>query len=155
MITLKRALTPSEVEPIIKNPEIFDRIAEDGVSMESYKITMDTCFMLILNDQQVIGVWCLHPENKTTLQIHCNILKEHREHGSEAALLVLKFFVDEVSKNYKKLNAEIPFTYPSVYHFTKKWLKDEGVNRQSVMKAGKLVDQWRLGATRKEIEEII
>jgi len=155
MISLRRATIPEEVELIIKTPEIFKRIAEDGVSRDTYKIPMDACFMLILKDEDVIGVWCLHPENKTTVQIHCNILQEHRAHGKEAALLILKFFVNEMPKNYKKLNTEIPFSYPSVYHFTRKWLKDEGVNRQSIMKEGKLVDQWRLGATRQEIEEIV
>lgn len=151
MISLRRAVTAEEVSPILKDEEIFARIAEDGHSADGYNISMDNCFMLIVKDNIVIGVWCLYPVNKTTLNIHCNVLKDYREHGKEAGRLILEWFSTECPEQYQKLNAEIPIIYPEVYHFTKSFgFRDEGINRTSIMKNGKIVDQWRLGITREE-----
>ena len=152
MITLRRSEDQQEIEGIIKDAELFSRIAEDGHEADSYNVSMDNCYMLILKDEDVIGVWWLYPANASTLNIHCNILKEHREHGKEAGRLILKWFVEECPEQYQKLNAEIPMIYPEVYHYTKnQGLIDEGINRLSIMKNGELVDQWRLGITRAEV----
>lgn len=156
MITLRRATNQKDVELILKDPEIFSRIAEDGHDIDSYNVNMDNCYMLVCNQDKIIGVWCLYPINKSTLNIHCNILKEFREHGKEAGRLILKWFIEECPRQYQKLNAEIPTIYPEVYHYTKKQgLIDEGINRLSIMKNGKLVDQWRLGITRAEVNQEI
>ena len=64
--------------------------------------------------------------------------------------------VQEAPRQYEKLNAEIPFIYPEVYHFTKNFgFQDEGINRLSISKNGLLVDQWRLGITRQEVANLI
>ena len=153
LITLRQSEDSAEVERIIKDPEIFARIAEDGHDIDSYNIDMGNCYMLVCLDDIVIGVWCLYPANRSTLNIHCNILKEFREHGKEAGRLILKWFVDECPEQYQKLNAEIPMIYPEVYHYTKnQGLIDEGINRLSIMKNGELIDQWRLGITRVEAD---
>ena len=153
MITLNTNPSTASVEAVIKDPEIFGRIAEDGHDLESYKITHNEsqCFFTLESEGAVIGVWILYPANKSTLNIHCNILKEHREHGKEAGRLILEWFVNNAASNYKKLNAEIPVIYPEVYHYTRAYgFKDEGINRASIMKGGALVDQFRLGLTRDE-----
>ena len=151
MIYLQRAVTAEEVEAVLKNPEIFARIAEDGHDSSDYKVSMDNCFMLIMDNEDVIGVWCLYPVNRTTMNIHCNVLEQHREHGKEAGRLILDWFVNESPEQYQKLNAEIPIIYPEVYNFTKGFgFHDEGINRVSIMKNGQIVDQWRLGITREE-----
>ncbi len=153
MITLERAKTVHQVEIILKDDEIFNRIAEDGHDVESYKIPFDgnQCYMLILLDEKPIGVWCLYPVNTSTLNIHCNILKEFREHGMEAGRLIVKWFAENTQ--YYKLNAQIPMIYPDVYHFTKKFgFTDEGIDRASICKDGQFIDQWRLGLTRDEAQ---
>jgi len=154
MILLRKAENIEEVEAILKDPEIFGRVAEDGHDLESFEIDMSSnCFMLIEKDSKIIGVWCIYPVNKTTLNIHCNILKEHREHGKESGRLILKWFAEESPEQYQKLNAEIPVIYTAVYHFTKNFgFQDEGINRKSISKEGQLVDQYRLGITREEVK---
>ena len=83
--------------------------------------------------------------------IHAHILKEHRKHALEAGTAIIGWFINEVHSDFKKLVAEIPVTYPDVYHYTKKFgFQDEGINRKSIMKKGQLVDQYRLGLTREE-----
>lgn len=154
MFKLVRAEAVEEVEVIIKEPEIFERIAEDGHELNNYTISMDNCYMLMKYDDKTIGVWCLYPANRSTLNIHCNILEEHRHHGKESAKLILEWFVNECPEQYQKLNAEIPMIYPEVYHYTKhQGMRDEGINRLSIRKQGQLVDQWRLGITRDEVKD--
>jgi len=156
MIALKQAENVEEVDAILRDPELFSRIAEDGI--EDYVTPFDgnQRYMMLMKGDLPIGVWNLYPINTVTLNIHCNILKEHREHGKEAGRLILDWFVNKCPAQYQKLNAEIPFTYPEVYHFTKKFgFQDEGINRLSISKNGLLVDQWRLGITRQEVSNLI
>jgi len=151
---LKQAESAEEVAQILKDPEIFNRIAEDGHNADEYEVPFngEQCYMMIMLDDIAIGVWNLYPANTVTLNIHCHVLKEHRKHGKEAGRLILDWFANESPKQYHKLNAEIPVVYESVYHFTKSFgFKDEGVNRQSIMKNGELVDQNRLGITKDEV----
>lgn len=154
MLYLKAAGSVEEVEPILKAPELFDRIAEDGISIDDYEIEFNghQRYMMVMLDDLAIGVWNLYPVNSVTLNIHCNILEQYREHGKQAGRLILEWFVGECPKQYQKLNAEIPVIYPEVYHFTKNFgFSDEGINRQSIKKNGVLVDQSRLGITMAEV----
>lgn len=156
MITLKKAETVEEVDLILRDPELFARIAEDGV--DNYETPFDghQRYMMIMKGDEPIGVWNLYPLNTVTLNIHCNILEAHREHGKIAGRLILDWFVNECPGQYQKLNAEIPMVYPEVYHFTKGFgFQDEGINRLSISKNGLLVDQWRLGITRQEVAGMI
>ena len=158
MIHLRKAEIVEEVESVLKDTELFNRIAEDGHILEEYKIPFDghQCYMLIILGDKTIGVWNLYPINTVTLNIHCNILKEFRGYGKEAGRLILEWFANKAPAQYKKLNAEIPVIYPEVYHFTKGFgFKDEGINRLSIKKNGALVDQHRLGITRDEVKELI
>lgn len=152
MITLREPADDEEINKIICEPELFNRISEDGADNIKYKFERSNEFVLVIDkDGEAIGAWILHPENKTTLNIHCNILKEHREHGKKAGALILEWFVNDCHENYRKLNAEIPICYPKVYHYTRSFgFKDEGVNRKSIVKSGILTDQYRLGLTRQE-----
>ncbi len=153
MISLRKAEAVDEVAQILKDPEIFDRIAEDGVTYQDFRISFDgtQCYMLIESDDMIIGVWCLYPANSSTLNIHCNILKDYRVYAKEAGKLIVKWFAEESPSQYIKLNAEIPVIYPDVYFFTKKFgFLDEGINRQSICKNGDIIDQWRLGLTKNE-----
>lgn len=150
---LRKADSADEVAQILKDPEIFERIAEDGQTLDNMQIPFDEsqCYMLIELEDVIIGVWCLYPVNSSTLNIHCQILKDYRQHAGEAAKLIVKWFAEESPSQYIKLSAEIPVIYPDVYFFTKKFgFLDEGINRQSISKNGSITDQWRLGLTRDE-----
>jgi RimJ/RimL family protein N-acetyltransferase len=157
LITLRKADDVEEVDAILRDPELFARIAEDGQD-DDYETPFDghQCYLMIVKDDEAVGVWNLYPVNTVTLNIHCNLLKKHRGLGVEASVLILEWFLTECPKQYEKLNAEIPVIYPEVYFHTKKFgFVDEGINRQSIKKHGVLVDQWRLGATKGEIKEFL
>ncbi len=157
MIRLKLADTEKEVLDCI-DQELFDRICEDSINREGFTlpVSKNETYIMILNDLEPIGFWLLYPLNGSTLAIHCNILKPFRKLGADAAKLILEWFVNECPGQYQKLNAEIPFCYPEVYSFTKKHgFLDEGVNRQSIVKCGDLIDQWRLGLTKAEAADYL
>jgi hypothetical protein len=57
---------------------------------------------------------------------------------------------------FHKLNATIPQKYKNVYHFTKGFgFKDEGFDRDSHLKDGKLMGRYRLGITKQEILDFL
>jgi len=63
MITLKKAETVEEVDLILRDPELFARIAEDGV--DNYETPFDghQRYMMIMKGDEPIGVWNLYPLN--------------------------------------------------------------------------------------------
>lgn len=148
---LKRAETVEEADQILKDPEIFGRIAEDGIDEHETPFDGNQCYMMMYENDIPIGVWCLYPVNSSTLNIHCNILKRYRKHSKEARRLIIEWFFSDAPRQYVKLNAEIPCIYKEVYYYTKGGgFRDEGINRSSIVKSGKIIDQWRLGLTREE-----
>lgn len=146
-------ITQDKVMEILKDEELFNRIAEDGIRYSEYYPPSDHTYLGIVKDDLVIGFWWLHIDNGSTINIHCNIIKEHRKHGIEAGWLFLDYVYNEFPEDIQKLNCKIPATYPDVYNFTKKFgFKDEGLDRKSIMKNGALVDRHILGITREELK---
>lgn len=157
MITMSDAVSVEEFEWLLKSDEMFSRIAEDGISKEDFKIPFDgnQRYKLIEKNGEIIGVWIFYPVNSSTLNIHANMLKKYRKYAGDAVNLALNWFCSHSPDQYVKLNAEIPVIYEDVYKFTKRaGFTDEGLNRLSILKNGKLVDQYRLGLTRSEASKI-
>lgn len=145
-------------EEFIKNdPEAWDRVSEDGNKKEDFIITENPYFWWVgcyAKGKGMVGLFWLHHINNTTIQIHINVKKEHREkYAYECGESILKFFQKEL-KGYDKIIAEIPVIYPDVYYYAKKFgFVDEGVNRASYKKNNKIIDQYRLGITRSEVNK--
>lgn len=147
------AINNWQVRDILEDPELFGRIAEDGVQWRTYLPPSSDSYLGVYVNEELIGFWWLIQENSTTLDVHCNILKEHRYHGVEAARRFLKLVRDTFPTQIQKLICKIPVNYPEVYHFTKKFgFQDEGLDRQSIRKNGELVDRYMLGLLREEID---
>lgn len=146
-------INQDKVMEFLSDPELFERIAEDGILYSDYYPPKEHIYLGIIEDENMIGFWWLHPENSTTMGIHCNIKKEYRQHGVEAGWLFLGHVYNDFPASVQKLNCKIPVTYPDVYNFTKKFgFTDEGIDRKSIVKGGELVDQYILGITREEIK---
>lgn len=141
------------IEGFLREPSIYARIKEDGCN--EVKLDPDSEAWLLMTDKTTaVGVYCLHPLNSTTLQIHAHVIDVYRQdHAYETGLEALRWFLNNTE--HLKLVAEIPTLYPDVIKFTKKYgFQHEGLNRQSIMKQGKLYDQVWLGITRPEVEEL-
>lgn len=127
--------------------DLWDCVSEDGAE-QPYKPDVDNEYWIGVYEEGLSGIYRLHALNGVTWQIHALMIQ--RENSKLSGKMILEWFYNENIGH--KLIAEIPVIYPNVYHFTKgQGFKDEGLNRESFRKNGKIVDTYRLGITREEI----
>jgi RimJ/RimL family protein N-acetyltransferase len=94
--------------------------------------------------------------NGVTVLIHPHVLPEVRsKYARESCLAALKWIYDNAPK-YVKITALIPVIHKNVKLFAKRiGFKEEGINRKSYLKDGKVIDQWLLGITRSELGDVL
>jgi len=154
-LKLKEIKNLDLVETFIKDdPELWERVSEDGNKKEDFRIVYNPMFWWIgcYNKKGIIvGVFWMHHINNTTIQVHAHVRKEYRlDYAFECGKNMIKYFLNEF-KMYDKMIAEIPEIYKDVIHFTLKFgFKEEGINRLSYKKDNKVINQHRFGITRKE-----
>lgn len=137
---------------MLTDPEIFQRISEDGASIGTLVQGPNELFIGTYLDGRLIAVWWMWAMSSTTLDIHTQVLKAYRHHAIESWRQCLDLIQSDLPSIHK-LQAKIPVLYPEVYHFAKnRGMEDEGVERESHLKDGKFWDQWLVGATVKEMK---
>ena len=137
---------------IVYQPELWACVAEDNPPTFKPDV-INEAWILITNNDEIVGCYNLHKLNGVTWQIHAFILPSKREHSKESGLSVLKWALDNLE--FQKIEAVIPVIFPNVYHFTlNQSFKDEGLSRKSYMKNGELHDRHCLGITRSEVEDL-
>lgn len=140
------------IEGLMRMPDLWATIAEDGQNPDDYKADCEgECWLLMMNDTDFIGAYNLHAHNSVTVQIHAHVISAHRKQYSyETGMAALQWIIDNTE--YQKVVAIIPTIYENVKRFTCSFgFQEEGINRQSYLKNGELVDQYLLGITRDEI----
>lgn len=126
---------------VLKDSEIFSRIAEDGIDIEEYEAPDDAIYIMNANDT---GLMIYHWQNEVTLECHVHVLKEFRYDAVEFG----KASLDWAWKNTNavKIVAQIPEIYPDVLKFAlKNKFEIEGINESSYVKNGELYDQVYVG----------
>lgn len=102
---------------------------------------------------EILGFFWLIRENNIVLDTHINILKEHRHRAVELSKEFFLFMIEHFYGITHKLNCKIPTVYPEVIgHAKKMGFVEEGIDRQSMVKNGRLVDRIILGITMWEIK---
>lgn len=144
------------IKKILFNPVIWDAISEDGTSQEKFDIDeqlQTNTFVGIYANSVLIGVYILHQWNNATLQIHANILPEHREKWAlQSGFAILEYILKNAPTQFEKLIAFVPENYKNVINFCKKCgFAHEGTNRKAYRKNGELYDIELMGITRSEI----
>ena len=149
-VTAERTDQPCVILDILSDPDIAERIRDDSDAALVFDVEREA-WVVMRDGDTVLGAYGLRPLNRYTLEIHAHILPEHRDqYAVETGWAILRWIVD--NQDYAKILAEIPACYPDVIAFTKKFgFKQEGVNRLSVQKDGKMIDQIWLGITRQEV----
>lgn len=141
------------VREIYRDPELFERISEEGTDRDDFFIDDEAMYYALQNPAgDVIGIGQFEFENATTLKGHCNVLAPYRkDYAGEVGKALLMWFVFQSPKTVEKLQVEIPLIYPDVIGFvTKHGFVHEGLKRLSIRKKGQLVDTWLGGITRRE-----
>lgn len=155
-INLEVITEAQTVEDIVFADGVWQCIAEDGFYQSDFMADVENdCWVGVYVDSQIIGAFNFHLLNSATAQLHIHILPEYRDdYANECIPFMWRWFLENKRKECVKIVASIPACWPNVYHFSKNnGMKDEGINRKSYWKNGKLYDQWMLGATIKDIEE--
>lgn len=149
MITLDR-IDKNEAEDLASDPELLERIAD--IECDRAKFRDSDQFLGVFVYSELIGFFLLRQENSSTIEFHINILEHGRKYAHDAAMMFLKQFKAHSPKELIKINAKIPVIYKDVYWFAKKCgMQDEGIDRKSYQKHGKIHDRHILGITREEI----
>lgn len=139
---IERTTDLAKIIKVMKNPEIFERISEDGVSIDNWLPSLDDA--IFLTDKENIGLMIYHEINSITIECHVQVLPEHRGKALEFG----KSAIDWAWKNTKatKIVAQIPEIYPNVIRFAyKNGFSFEGINKDSYLKNGKVYSQYYLG----------
>lgn len=158
MITLEVTEDMVLIKNLLTIPELWERISEDGATKEEYspECNESHIWILIKDDEKIIGAIYLHKQTSVSIQFHPSFLKKHRNKKHETMNIFYKWFLENVDYNVNKINVNIPMCFPFVIKFAEDvGFKKEGVNYQSYMKNGIYQDLQNLGITREEIIEYL
>lgn len=140
------------IKKIATMPELWKTVAEDGMNPETWNPDLTHGWLIASDEEGFIGIYNVHPTNGITLQIHPMIPKDTRgTRAYRSAQEVLRWIF--TTTQYQKVVCEIPVIYRNVKIFAmQSGMKEEGINRNSYLKNGKIHDQWHLGIAKQEFE---
>ena len=146
MITVARCHDADAINAIISSPEIAPWICDDGSHDLTVTDTEALVWLGVYLDGLCFGVFLLVPQNAATVELH-TALALHGRQALDAARLMLGY----VFAQWHKLVTQIPAdNRPAALMARRLGLKHEGINRQSFLKSGVLLDQSVFGMTREE-----
>ena len=146
------------VDHVWKHPEVFPDIADDYVTDPD---KFDTEILLQNESIYVLGgfhnfaitsIFYYQPHNTIMYEVHSAVLPEYRgKQAIEFAKLSLDSMFTETA--CMKVITHVPEGNPAAYALARRvGMVKEGVNRASIMKNGKLIDQVFLGITKEEFQ---
>jgi len=139
------AISPSDAERVLFDPEIARTISEDDVVWTSLP---EGPIYLCGYVPELVGCFVIQKQNRACVDVHVQVLPKHRtEHAEDFGRQVIDWVWENLS--CEKMTAQIPVIYPNVKDFAERMgFEVEGINTKSFWKGGKLVDQWYLGLCR-------
>lgn len=147
-LNVSRETNERVIKYVLCHEDIIGRISEDDAEL-SIDVDKD-CFLTLKVGEEVAGLYILIPLSSIELEIHAHILPEFRkEHGRDLTRMVYEYIAET---SYQKVTAQVPTMFPNVVSYCKEFnMVEEGINRLSMLKDGKIHDQVRLGITKDEI----
>ena len=155
MIELVENLSKADVISIITEDDIWPFVSEDGLIKEEYDPVMDHPdfrYLGVYVNEDLAGLFFVHPDcGFTSVKAHIAILKPFRALYALGAVEKLIEWFTTLSDRIQKMNALIPlYNKGAIRIAVESGFTEEGINRKSIMRNGKLYDQQQLGITRKE-----
>lgn len=143
------------VRKILTVPKLYDVITEDNSPpRDEFQPIMhpDVIYLLAVRDKKVLGVFVVHPLNRTVAVGHANFLPNQwgeREQNKQIGQAALQWVWDNTE--YQKIVTTVPVIYKHVLAYTQRiGMKREGMMRKSHLKHGELHDQYYMGISREE-----
>lgn len=157
-LSIKVAENMDTVRDILRDPYIWERASDGNVLMDTYEPTTSSSNVwLLVNDfDRNIGIILMHTESNTAIRIHTYLLEGHVKSSRNMMIELYRWVIKNIKPSIEKINVTIPMFNRMMYNLAKKvGFVDEGVNRHSYRKDGEVFDQWNLGITTKEINEVL
>lgn len=141
------------VRDVYSDPELFERIKEDDVTLDEMELDADALYFRLETPRGLlVGIAQFEFETSVTLRGHCNVLQPHRtKYSDDVGFAMLDWFVYDSPPQIEKLQVNIPVIYPDVIGFVRKFgFQDEGLRRHCIIKGNELTDEFLGGITRRE-----
>ncbi|WP_372857613.1 DUF2824 family protein [Pseudoalteromonas sp.] len=150
---IERTKDAKKIKSILSIDGLWETISDDNATKDNFIIDADKdCYLLVKDDDLVVGCFKVEAVNSCCIIAHINIIPKYRKKYSKLAGLAFYNWV--VSNDFiKKVTVNIPVLYENVKKYCLAFgFKEEGLNRESILKGGKMADQWIMGITREEIK---
>lgn len=145
---LARVYDVGVINSILTHPSIADQLCDDHTVGAKVQDAESLEWIGVHKDGACHGVFLLIPQNTVTVDIHTALLPSVRGKQSKQAG---KLLLDLIFSRYFKAVTSVPSNNRVAAWFAGSLgFKHEGVNRQSFLKNGVLLDQVLMGMTREE-----
>lgn len=144
-----------EIADIMKDPDIWSNITDDSSLFDINHLSMiirvpNVYFLVpVINDVRV-GVFFFHPHNSITFEIHSIVRKENRGRMAYLGVVEAGLWMFDNTKCMKIITQVSEGNVRAKYLAEYAGMTKEGVNRKSIMKNGKLLDQTWYGVCRDD-----
>ncbi|PXX41660.1 GNAT family N-acetyltransferase [Undibacterium pigrum] len=147
---LQRTHDMKTVKEILSHPAIFPHIHEDGLKEIEPPDSEEFHWILISDQEGAAGVYMVHYHNQSCVEMHtCLLPRIWGAKANDSVKLLSEYLFHQLG--VRKVITNVPAYNKLALRFAKtNGMKIEGINRESYLKDGKLIDQIMLGMTRKE-----
>lgn len=134
---------------IMGHPAVFPHTHDDSVT-ECEPVDHEGLHWMLVDDGEPVGVFLVHAINSICYQMHtCLLPRSWGPQAKDAAQLLLKWAFEDT--DCKKMITAVPAYNRAALRFAKAGgMVQEGVNRQSFLRNGVMLDQIMLGITKQE-----
>ncbi len=139
------------VECLMRHPQVWPHLHDDGTPEDWAPIDHDALYwMLVTEGGAPVGVFLVHPVNSYCYEMHTCLLPEAwGPTAGRAARLLGDWAFGETP--CRKMITNVPAYNRLALRFAKMGgMRQEGTNRASFMRDGKMLDQIALGVTKEE-----
>jgi len=137
------------IKEVLNDQRLYEVTTEDGTGpLETFNPdVIDTIWVALIDDETIIGFMIAEQVSKAVLSVHVAIRsdewgnsKRNVELGKQAIALLLS------AETIHKVVAQIPVEDQHVLRYAQRvGLRREGINRESFLRKGKLLDQYYMG----------
>lgn len=142
------------IDVLLNDGEMYARSADDFTPDDIAKSFSSAVWLTGFRSLERVGLVSVRPVSSSVLNIHIHVPKQHRGKGTlEFGRQALRWVVANSNSKFFKINTKVPVIYKDVIRFAHKLgFRDEGLDRLSIMKNGKIIDRVNLGITFDEIK---
>ena len=146
---VERSYNEQDIKSVITNPDIYPRLCnENSPKPEEWRPARGRIYLVGKVDNVAIGVTSYNRKTDVQYIVHFQVIPEYRKsHAIEFAQQSISWLFENTDA--QKIVAEVPEFHENVVKFSLKvGFEIEGKNKQSVLKEGRLFDQYYLGLTK-------